>query len=147
GIDCFLDEHRLGYLGFMKLDVEGAELVALEGGRNALRHSLLGVSIEVWFQLDHIGRPLFPDIDGYLREFGYALFDIRDLVRWRRKTQGANEFRRWVNGGQLMYANALYLRDIPGAMIAGDYKPHDHSRVQLLKLASLAELFACNDFA
>ncbi|HZS09403.1 MAG TPA: FkbM family methyltransferase [Blastocatellia bacterium] len=146
-IDSFVDESRVGHLDFMKLDVEGAELATLEGAGKALNDSLLGLIVEVWFQPEHVGRPLFAHIDEYLRGFGYTLFDIRDLMRWRRKTQCGSEYQQWVGRGQLMYANALYLRDIPGAMIAGEYQISDRSRMQLLKLASVAELFGYNDFA
>jgi FkbM family methyltransferase len=146
-IDSFLAETRVEYVDFIKLDVEGAELMALEGSREMLRRSVHGVFVEIWFHRDHIGRPLFPDIDAFLRAFGYVLFDMRDLIRWRRKTQRGTEVRHQVNGGQLMFANALYLRDVPGARLAGTYRPGSGSRLEILKLASLAEVFGYNDFA
>jgi FkbM family methyltransferase len=146
-IDSFLTERAIPYLDFMKLDVEGAELTALEGSRQTLRRSVLGVFVEVWFHMDHIGRPRFGDIDAFLRDFGYVLFDMRDLVRWRRKTQPGTEVRHQVSGGQLMFANALYLRDVPDAMLRGVYEPSRGSRTEVLKLASLAELLGYSDFA
>lgn len=146
-VDSFVHDHDLQYLDFIKLDVEGKELASLEGASTVLGRSLLGIELEVWFQPEHVGRPLFADIDAYLRRHGYALFDLRDLVRWRRKTLCGTEYKDWAGSGQLMYANALYFLDLPGQVAAGRYETTPQSLVQVLKLASLAELSGYRDFA
>ena len=135
----FAAERDLDYLDFVKLDVEGAGFDALRGIGPQLERSLLGLSVEVWFHSDHVGRPLFADIDAHLRALGFTLFDLRELNRWRRRTLAGPNYPSWIDSGQLMYGNALYLRDLPALLgEAGDFRP---SRVQVLKLASLAELF------
>lgn len=146
-IDSFVRDHDLQYLDFIKLDVEGKELASLEGAGIVLGRSLLGIELEVWFQPEHVGRPLFADVDPYLRRHGYTLFDLRDLMRWRRNTLCGSEYKDWVGSGQLMYANALYFLDLPGQVKVGRYRASPQSLVQMLKLASLAELFGYRDFA
>lgn len=61
--DSFMMENGIDYLDFMKIDAEGAELAVLEGANQLLSESLLGLSIEVFFQPYHFGRPLFVDVD------------------------------------------------------------------------------------
>ncbi len=146
-IDSLMAEHGIDYIDFMKLDVEGAELDVLKGAGKALSDSLLGLTIEVWFHQEHVGRPLFSDIDAHLRHFGFTLFDFREVNRWRRKTQCGGGYESWIRRGQLMYCNALYFRDLPALLAAGDGKLDDGTRLRALKLASLAELFCYPDFA
>lgn len=144
-VDAFLERRGIEYVDFMKLDVEGAELDVLKGAEQALNHSLLGLSVEVWFHEEHTGRPLFGDIDAYLRELGFVLFDLRQLNRWRRRCLAGESYDSWIGSGQLMYGNALYLRDLPARLDAGDGLGWPSGA--LLKLASLAELFCYPDFA
>jgi FkbM family methyltransferase len=144
-VDAFLESRGLEYADFMKLDVEGAELDVLEGAEHALSRSLLGLSVEVWFHEEHTGRPLFGDIDAYLRDLGFVLFDLRQLNRWRRSCLAGESYDSWIGSGQLMYGNALYLRDLPARLEAGDGLGLPSGAV--LKLASLAELFCYPDFA
>jgi FkbM family methyltransferase len=144
-LDSFTASRGLSYVDFVKLDVEGVELDVLRGARRALEESVLGLSVEVWFQEDHIGRPLFSDIDTHLRGLGFVLFDLRQLSRWQRRTLADEGHQSGLGTGQLMYGNALYLRDVPALLAAGD-GPRLPGNA-LLKLASLAELFCYPDFA
>lgn len=146
-IDSLMAEHGIDYIDFMKLDVEGGELDVLKGAGHALSDSLLGLSVEVWFHEEHVGRPLFSDIDSHVRRFGFTLFDFREVNRWRRKTQCGRGYESWIRSGQLMYCNALYFRDLPAHLAAGAGKLDGGTRLRALKLASLAELFCYPDFA
>ena len=146
-IDSLMAEHSLDYIDFMKLDVEGAELDVLIGASKVLADSLLGLTVEVWFHQEHVGRPLFSDIDPHLRRFGFTLFDFREVSRWRRKTLSGDGYGTWIGSGQLMYSNALYLRDLPAQLAAGACRLDGGTRLRALKLASLAELFCYPDFA
>jgi FkbM family methyltransferase len=145
-VDSLMVEQGLDYFDFMKLDVEGAELDVLEGAERALSDSVLGLTVEVWFHREHLERPLFSDIDSYLRRFDFALFDFREINRWRRKTLSGDGYASWIGSGQLMYSNALYFRDLPAQLAAGG-PARGAARLRALKLASLAELFCYPDFA
>lgn len=147
-IDAFLKENGIDYVDFMKIDVEGAELAVLEGAGNLLSESLLGLSIEVFFQPYHIGRPLFGDIDKYLRGLGFMFFDFPYEERWRRKTLADNDPITWYGTGQLIWAQALYFYDFPTRMKKGaDCGLRRIDRLKVLKSASLAEVFGFPDFA
>lgn len=146
-IDSFMKENRLGWIDFMKIDVEGAELAVLEGAHQLLSESLLGLSVEIFFQPYHIGAPSFTDIDQYLRRFGFVFFDFLYTEKWRRKTLATSDPASWYGAGQFIWAQALYLRDLAADMISVSYKPFNNARVKVLKLASLAERFALPDFA
>lgn len=146
-VDAFAERYDFEYIDFMKLDVEGAELAVLRGAEHALDHSLLGLSVEVWFHEEHRGRPLFSDIDAYLRRFGFVLFDLRELNRWRRKTLPGESYYSWTGSGQLMYAQALYLRDLPAHVDSARNRYPVLSSTAILKLASIAEVLGYSDFA
>ncbi|MFA5392879.1 MAG: FkbM family methyltransferase [Candidatus Ratteibacteria bacterium] len=145
-IDSFLKENEIGHLDFMKVDVEGAELALFEGAKNLLSESLLGLSVEVFFHPYHTGRPLFGDIDRYLRQFGFILFDLQP-EKWVRKTLATKDSKGWYGAGQLIWAQALYFLDLPARMAAPGYIPVEADRLRVLKLSSLAEVFGFPDFA
>lgn len=145
-MDSFMAENRIDYIDFMKIDVEGAELAVFEGAKKLLSESLLGASVEVFFQPYHIGRPLFGDIDRYLRRFGFVLFDLHP-ERWRRKTMATTDPKTWYEGGQMIWAQALYLRDFTAEMLCGSQPKVENAAIKVLKAASLAELFGFQDFA
>lgn len=54
----------------LKLDVQGAELMALDGAPRMLRHVQL-VMLEVAFVPYYAGCPLFDDVDGYMIAHGF----------------------------------------------------------------------------
>lgn len=89
----------------VKIDVEGAELDVIEGGRETLGTALV-LEVEAEFNPIFEGQPLFADIDRYLRDRGWTLLGLRRNC-WRRgKTlnrDGPGE------GGQLVAADVLYL--------------------------------------
>ena len=57
-------------VGILKLDVQGAELLALDGARDLLKHKPV-ILCEVAFQEQYEGQPLLGDVDAYLSERGY----------------------------------------------------------------------------
>lgn len=54
------------------IDVEGAELMVLQGAKEILSSAKL-IHIEVSFRPMHIGKPLFWEIDDYLKQNGFEL--------------------------------------------------------------------------
>jgi FkbM family methyltransferase len=106
----------------LKLDVQGAELAVLEGAGSALA-DVRAVEIEVTFNRIYDGQPLFADIDRFLRERGFVLWRLRDLVHYGL-ADASSEHRATehhffdsrpapfvAQGGQLFWANAFYVPD------------------------------------
>ena len=54
------------------VDVEGAELLVLQGAVNTLKSVKL-IHIELSFRPMHLGKPLFKEVDKYLSENGFKL--------------------------------------------------------------------------
>jgi FkbM family methyltransferase len=80
----------------MKFDIQGGELKAMRGGRSVLTRSTQLVYTEVWYNSIYEGGALFSDIDLFLRECGFVLYDV---------------FKpRYNMQQQLMWGNALYLK-------------------------------------
>lgn len=93
-------------LDFIKIDVQGAELDVLIGGKKFLSENVLGIEVEVEFQSMYQEQPLFAEVDDYIRNsIGLQVYDIRKAY-WKYNN-GKN-----VGGlkGQLIFGDALYLR-------------------------------------
>lgn len=120
-LDAVLEE--FGDIDFIKLDAEGAELDILKGaGRTLSAGGTLGVYTEVrWHRA--MGTPIFSELDLFLREFGYELYDLA-LGRTSRKAlpypltwdfrhDSSPEERIFgaTVQGQVLGGDALYLRD------------------------------------
>lgn len=101
-LDSQLEKYHIDDVDFIKLDTQGSELFILEGARSAL-NNVFGLEIEVEFSQMYEGQPLFSDVDKFIRDFGFQLFDLRPCY-WKRK-EGKN-----YGGlkGQLIFADALY---------------------------------------
>ena len=90
----------------LELDVQGAELEVLQGAEATLRTSVLAVRVEVEFAPMYAGQPLFADVDAFLRDRGFHLFDLSRYRVRRHAADGSMPTR-----GQLLWGHALYLRD------------------------------------
>jgi FkbM family methyltransferase len=67
---------------FIKLDIEGAEMEAMQGAANAIRRCRPKLAISAYhkhsdiYQLPLLIHSLYPEYKFYLRQFGYTLFDM-----------------------------------------------------------------------
>lgn len=60
----------------MKFDIQGGELRALRGAVHVLHSSTLLVYTEIWFNCPYEGGAIYSEIDLFLREHGFILYDI-----------------------------------------------------------------------
>jgi FkbM family methyltransferase len=109
---------------FLKLDVQGGELMVLEGAPRMLRDVLV-VHTEVEFVPLYRRQPLFPDIDLRLRSHGFVLhkmpfLGVRPFAPFPVEVERANQY---------LWADAVYVRDF---MAFEALAP-----AQLLKLAAI----------
>ncbi len=140
-LDTVAIENRLGSIDFIKLDVEGAELDVLKGAEKTLKKSVFGLSIEVAFLPVHEGRPLFSDIDSYLRPLGFFLYDLM-LNRNVRKVLSPCLFThtpRSIEKGQLIWGQAVFLRDAVYEIESSSGLGDGWNDTKVLKLASFME--------
>lgn len=92
-------------IDYLKIDVQGAELMVLHGAENILKHTYC-VHSEVEFSQVYAGQPLFGDISAFLTSQGFYLVD---LVRQERCGYvNADNIRR---GRRLMWAEAIFFRN------------------------------------
>ena len=95
-IDLFMEEQGLQAIHILKMDIQGAELSALQGAQKALTGSGLPIIYtEIMFVPHYENQPLFKDIWNFLACRGYTVFDLYYPQR------AAN--------GQLKYADALFI--------------------------------------
>jgi len=128
------------HLDFIKLDTQGSELGILRGARRTLEHHIVALEVEVEFTRLYRDQPLFHEIDAWLEARGFTLFKLRRQT-WVRRTAAHHPH---LSAGQLVFADALYLRDPLGS--APPPKISCAPR-QVEALILLAGLYDLNDFA
>ena len=101
-LDQVVSDGRIDHVDFIKLDTQGSELSILKGATGALA-SAVGVEVEVEFVPMYEGPPLFGDVDAFMREKGFVLFDL-NRGYWRHQARPA------AGRGRLIFADALYFR-------------------------------------
>jgi len=149
GFDSFAGDNSIDHVDFMKLDTESAELDILKGATGWLKKSIVGLSIEIWFQPWHLGQPVFSDIDEFLRTLGFRLFD---LTTYRMSREALPETTPSLipgptKRGQVISGEALYLRDGANEIATESILEDGWDDVKVLKLASIMELFCLPDCA
>jgi FkbM family methyltransferase len=131
----FLPGAGIRSVDFLELDTQGTELEILKGADRFLATSVVGLQTEVEFSPIYEGQPLFAAVDEYLRGFGFMLFDL-SRNRYRRAAMP----RELVTRGQLLWGDAVYLRD---------YRRFTGSaaKERALKLCVIAGLMGFHDYA
>jgi FkbM family methyltransferase len=116
-------------IDFIKLDIQGAELDALQGSPEVLK-SVLGIESEVEFIELYKSQPLFGHVNDFLLKQGFEFIDFTNLRRWERGHLGEI--------GQCVFGDALYLRS-PEFISSGRY-----SEIKIRRYISI--LFLYNRF-
>lgn len=141
-LDNQLATRGLDDVDFIKADTQGSELFVLKGAAQALAASALGVEVEVEFTPIYRDQPTFADVDAFMRGLGYLLFDLKPCY-WKRAAG-------WTLGGpygQIVWADALYLRSVPGLRHALAQMPQERRRSKVLRAISVALLYGYADYA
>ncbi len=141
-LDNQLRAHNINDIDFIKADTQGSELFVLEGAREALAASAVGVEVEVEFTPVYTNQPLFAEVDTYMRGLGYLLFDLRPCY-WKRAVGRA------AGGayGQIIWADALYLKSVPALRAAVATLPAEVQTSKALRAISVALLYGYYDYA
>ena len=111
---------------FLKIDVQGAELMVFEGAARILDHALV-VHTEVQFVPLYNGVPLFGEIDVHMRSKGFSLHRLTQAGRTFKPLIFMNDVNATLS--QILWGDAVYVRDF----MQFDRLPG----VELLKLATI----------
>ena len=121
---------------FIKMDIQGAELMVLQNAEARLAEAVL-VQAEVEFLEMYVGQPLFADVDAFMRARGFMLHRFFPTVsRVIQPMLVGNSI--YAEMSQLCWADAIYIRDLTRLELLND--------MQLLRLASLLhDCYASHD--
>jgi hypothetical protein len=135
---------------FIKIDTDGSDYQVLRGANEMLSTGkVLGIAVEGLFHgLVHAESSTFRNIDRLLTALGFSLFDLEVYRYSRAALPGPFVYRipAQTQNGQVMWADALYLRDAGRPDYERDW-PMALTPQKILKLACLFELFGLNDCA
>jgi FkbM family methyltransferase len=96
-------------LTFLQMDIQGAELLALQHAQNRLRDALV-LHLEVEFLPLYVDQPLFSDVEQFLRQRGFVFH--RFSTPTSRVIQPMVVGDNILSGlSQLVWADAVFVRD------------------------------------
>jgi Methyltransferase FkbM domain len=144
GIADFVRQAGLGYVDFIKIDVDGTDLEVLISASDILTtHGVLGVFVEVsYYGGPHDTSNTFHNIDRFLRQHDFALSAL-EVRRYSKKDLPAPFVKRMAaqtTFGAPFQGDALYVRDL-----AAPHLQPDAERLPAVALAKLAAIFALFD--
>jgi FkbM family methyltransferase len=139
-LDEFCGQEGIQAIDFLQIDVQGADLDVLKGAAEQVKQHVMAIQIEVEFSPLYSNQPLFADIDSYLRQQQYTLFDVLTARRIRRKSPIIAE----AHPGQMLWGDAFYFYDLLRDDLA---LSRTQSPDRLLKLACIADVMNFSDYA
>lgn len=139
-LEAFCAEENITEIDFLKIDVQGADLKVLQGA-NSLLNDVLAIQVEVGFSSLYLNQPLFADVDIFLRDRNFTLFDLSSKSIHRYSLNVESPFHPH---GQILWGDAFYLRDL----IAEDFPKKDQQNPErIFKLACVADIMEFYDYA
>lgn len=99
-IDNFCKEQKIERLDILKMDIQGAELLALKGATNLLEQQRIDIIYTEVFFADgqYLNQTVFHNLVSFLRQYNYELYGIYDLHR--------------LSNGGLSYGDAIFISPI-----------------------------------
>jgi FkbM family methyltransferase len=138
-LDTFCQAEQVSEIDFLQIDVQGAELDVLKGSTQILQ-TVLAIQVEVEFVPLYLDQPLFADVDAFLRNHEFTLFDLKRACRARKISPIVSSLGP---PGQVLWGDAYYWCDLlqPTSMV------HKKSPEQMLKLACIADILNFPDYS
>jgi FkbM family methyltransferase len=124
------DIAELPGIDFLKIDIQGAELMALQGGRTKLAQCV-AIQVEVSFMTLYKNQPPYGELDLELRAQGFVPHCFAELKRWPIAPTVRDGNPR-LPFHQLLEADLVYVRNM--------VKASELSSEQLRKLAVISHL-------
>jgi hypothetical protein len=109
-LDTFCKHSAISKIDILKMDIQGGELLALQGATDLLSESLVDlIYTEVIFVPHYEGGPLFHELSGFLSRYDYSLFDLFLI--------------KHGNNGQLRHGDAIFVSNKMRAVIVDSFNP------------------------
>lgn len=140
-LDEVLNNTGIYDFDFIKLDTQGSELDILNGGKQTLS-KCFGVEVEVEFLLLYKEQSLFSEIEVYLRNLGFELFDIKMHFEKRVKYKDIYQKK-----GQLTCGDALFLRNYNNFISDISNQNKEIIKAKILKSIVICSLYGLIDYA
>lgn len=102
-----LDKAVTGPVDFLKLDIQGAELMALKGGEEVLKRCI-AVQVEVSFVTLYEGQPCIAEVDWHLRQRGFIPHGYAGSKAWPLVGYPDD---KGLQPAQVLEADLIYVRD------------------------------------
>ena len=95
-LDSFCDEKNIDHIDFLKMDLQGGEMLALKGCVKLLEKEKISVIYsEIWFEEQYKNAPMYNHIASFLDDYGFVTYNMF----------GLNE----GNDGHLMWGDVMYV--------------------------------------
>jgi FkbM family methyltransferase len=104
------DIAEIGDVDFLKVDVQGAEILVFQGALECLKTALI-VDVEVDFIPLYKNQPLFADVDSFLRARGFTLHHLQHYGLTFKPTSVERD--GVAAAQQTAWGDAVYVRDFP----------------------------------
>jgi hypothetical protein len=129
------------HVDIIKIDAQGLEKAILEGGKSKINQALY-VETESGFTPNYFGESTQADVDIYMREQGFLLFD---LVTYRMPYK--NSFSDLTQSkSQLLWSESVWLRDLIALYSSNDMSLTDADRLIFLKMVILCAVLGTYDY-
>jgi hypothetical protein len=126
----------------IKIDVQGLELPILSKA-DCLLSDAFYVETETGFTENYIGETTFSQIDKFMREKGFLMFDVNVDHRISRD----NLFKSYPAGGeQILWAESVWLKDYIGLEERGVLDLSKITKHKAMKILVLCALQKCPDY-
>lgn len=132
----------IGDADFIKLDTQGGELTILKGAVNLLDDCIFGIETEVEFAPIYLKQPLFSDMNSFLLEKGFHLFDLKRYY-WKRKIGAEARLCK----GQIIFADALYLKTYDALKHILEKMEEKDKKPKVMKAISICLVYGLCDYA
>lgn len=147
-LDLWSERSGIEHIDHIKIDTQGSELNILEGASNIL-NSVRTLEVEVEFNPIYKGQPLFSNVDLFLRDKGFVLWKLTNLVHYGRAGENqidigddrvhydhlSQPIKKY--GGQIHWADAHYVRK----EIAHAFHENRYQRLRDIVLLSILSHF------
>ena len=136
-LDNQLQKNNIDRVDFIKIDTQGHELSILKGAAQSLKQTI-GLEVEVEFVQHYENQPLFVDVNNFIINFGFELFDLKRAF-WKRK-----DVKNYCRNckGQMVHGDALYLRSPENILTMPDI-----SEISIVRAINIYLAYGCFDLA